>query len=118
MTQAEIQEAVAGHHARNMELLRQLQEREVSFDEWRTIEHHFWAPSHREAALLARALYSKGHLVITICPTDMHDGTKCWNVETERQESVLQATRGDVIEEFVRMADSLNAVYDGWGTSI
>jgi len=118
MTEAEIQESIKEHDARNVELLQSIKEKNVTMDEVRAIEHHFWAADQRNAAALAKELYKKGSLVLVISPVDHEDGSKWWNVEAEIRQSIKEAAKSDLVSELVRLAARFDAIYDGWGTSV
>jgi regulator of RNase E activity RraB len=118
MTETEILENTAGHRARNAELLRALRDRGLSLDQPRAVEHHFWADKQEDAALLAKELYKKGYLILSISPTDLGDGPKSWNVEAGVQQSPEIAASPELGAELVRLAAGLGCVYDGWGTSV
>jgi hypothetical protein len=81
MTGNEINGILRGHENRNEELLRTLQTKGVALDKGRSVEHHFWANSQREAARLARKLYERGFLVLAISPVSTEADSKLWDVE-------------------------------------
>jgi len=118
MTENEIKGILRGHDDRNEELLRTLQTKGVALDKGRSVEHHFWANSQREAAMLAKQLYDRGFLVLAISTVGTEDGSKLWNVEAEVEQAPSVAASRDMSEELTRLAAQFDAVYDGWGTSI
>jgi regulator of RNase E activity RraB len=118
MTEAEIKGIVKGHEERNSELLRTLATRGVSLDDPRSIQHHFWVNTQREASLLARKLYDRHFLVSTISPVKTEDGSTFWNVEAEVEQAASVAASSDTVDELTRLAASFEAIYDGWGTSV
>ncbi len=118
MTEDEIQESIKGHDVRNAELLRSIKEKKVATDEIRSIEHHFWSRSQPNASLLAKELYTRGYLLLVICPVDQEDGSKWWNVEAEVRQTIKDAASSDLVSELVTLAARFDALYDGWGTSV
>jgi len=118
MTEREIRESISGHDARNAELRRTIRAKGVALDEQRSVEHHFWAPNQTNAAELARELYNHGYLVLAISPTELEDGSVCWNVEAETKRTPEEAASHETSEELVRLAAQFNGSYDGWGTSL
>jgi regulator of RNase E activity RraB len=118
MTESEIRAIIRGHEKRNAELLRSLRLKGVALNEARPVEHHFWANSQGDAALLARELYDRGYLVLAISPVTTVDGAGMWNVEAGVEQTPSVAASRDVTEELSRLAARSDSVYDGWGTSI
>ena len=118
MTENEIKGIIRGHEERNQELLRTLQSKGVAIDEARSVEHHFWANSQREAAMLAKELYDRGFLILAIFPVDLEDGAKLWDVEAGLTQSAAAAASQQVSEDLTRLAAGFEATYDGWGTSV
>ena len=118
MKESEINAIVKGNQERNQELLRTLVTKGVTLDEQRSIEHHFWANSQREAALLGKELYTRGFLVFAISPVNTDDGSTVWNVEAAIEQSPSSAASRQVTEELTRVAANFDAIYDGWGTSV
>jgi regulator of RNase E activity RraB len=90
----------------------------VALDERRSIEHHFWASSQREAALLGKELYDHGFLVLVISPVNTEDGSIVWNVEAAVEQTPSLAGSRQVSQELTRLGAQFDAVYDGLGTSI
>lgn len=118
MKETEIQGILKGHADRYAELLRTLFTKGVSLDQERSVEHHFWANSQREAVLLAKELYDRGYLVLTISPVNTEDDSTTWNVEAGIEQSPAIAASQPLSENLTRLAAQFEAVYDGWGTSI
>jgi regulator of RNase E activity RraB len=111
--------AVLGHAARNAELLANLKSRGVNVGDPRSIEHHFWSKSQRDAALLANELYKRGFLLLVLAPATPKEGSDLkWNVEAGIRDSAENAASDDVARELVQLAASFNSRYDGWGTSV
>jgi regulator of RNase E activity RraB len=85
----------------------------------RSIEHHFWAKTQRDAALLANELYKRGYLLLVLAPAARReDSVYTWNVEAGFRQSAEDAGSDDVSRELVLLAGSFNSRYDGWGTTI
>ena len=118
MTENEISGILRGHESRNEELLRTLSTKGVALDKGRSVEHHFWANSQKEAAMLAKKLYERGFLVLAISPVSTEDESKLWNVEAGVEQAPTVAASREISEELTRLAAQFDAVYDGWGTSI
>ena len=119
MTNSEVNTAVRGHVARGVELLGALRRRGVNLVELRSIEHHFWAKSQRDAALLAHALYKRDFLILVIAPASPREGSEyTWNVEAGIRDNIEHAAGEEVAKELVNLAVSFNSRYDGWGASV
>ena len=112
-----IRESLRGHEARNAKLLDDLKAKHADLATSRSIDHHFWAPDQRSAALLAKSLYDRGYLVLMISPAETKDG-QLWNVEAGFKRSLVAAASAGVTEELVTLAAQFDAEYDGWGSSI
>jgi regulator of RNase E activity RraB len=112
----EIAASVRANGTRNEALLVRFTEHGVSADDLLDAEVHFWAPSQRSAALLARELYSRGYLVLVLKPAAKGDGL--WNLEAGRKTRLLDMISATVTEDLVRTAAKFEATYDGWGASI
>ncbi len=110
---------VRGHSLRNDELVRSLEVRGVDLKTPRSIEHHFWSKTQRDAALLANDLYKRGFMLLVLAPAARKDGSDYkWNVEAGVKDSVEHAVREDVVRDIVELATSRNSRYDGWGTTV
>ena len=108
-----------GHEARNAELVTQLKSRGVDLQGTRSIEHHFWSKTQRDAALLAHELYRRGFLILVLAPAAPREGSEyTWNVEAGLKDSIERTTSGEVARELVSLAASFNSKYDGWGTAV
>ena len=118
LTETEIQNSIAGHAKRNAMLLENLKRKGVRLDDRHSVEHHFYAKDQQSAALLASELYGRGYLVLVICPSDMKEGPKLWNIEVGINRTINQAADPALTEELVRLAARFDATYDGWGTSV
>lgn len=117
MDEDQIQEAIAGHQARNLSLKQLLVERGVDLKEPRPIECHFYSRSERDAQALAEALRSRGFEILvnqkSVGPT-----SDLWNIEAAIVQSVDLTTRREFIDELVRLANTYDSEHDGWGTSV
>ena len=112
-------ETVNGHSARNADLVRKLKDRGVDLETPRSIEHHFWSKTQRDAALLSNDLYKRGFLLLVLAPAARKEGSEyTWNVEAGFKETVQHAASDDVVRDLVDLAARFNSRYDGWGTSI
>lgn len=118
MKETEIKAIIQDHAVRNRALLDVIKSKGASTSEIRPIDHHFWANSQNEAALLAQKLYQQGFLISEIAPVTTTDNSELWNVEATLQHSPSEAAEHDTVERLTRLAAEFNAVYDGWGTSI
>src|SRR5688572_30173505 len=109
MNETEINEIVKGNQERNRELLNTLVNKGVTLDESRTIEHHFWANSQSEAALLAKELYNRGFLVLAISPIKTNNDSIVWNLEAAIEQAPSSAVSRQVTEELTRLAAGFDA---------
>ena len=116
MTESEISEIINGHVSRNERLLETLIDKGVSIAEPRSIDHHFYAKTHEDAVVLGKELYDQGFVLSVIALAA--DGSNVWNVEATTQQSPGEAASMIVVERLTRLAANLNALYDGWGTSV
>jgi regulator of RNase E activity RraB len=108
-----------GHAARNAELLEMLRNRAVDLKAHRSIEHHFWSKSQRDAALLANELYRRGFLLLILARAAPREGSDyTWNVEAGFRDTIEHAASDAVARDLVDLATAFNSRYDGWGTSV
>jgi regulator of RNase E activity RraB len=111
--------ATHGHAVRNAALLANLTSRGVDLAAPRSVEHHFWSRTQRDAALLAHELYKRGYLLLVLAPAAHREGSEYeWNVEAGAKQSAAVAGSDATAQELVDLAMSLNSRYDGWGTAI
>jgi hypothetical protein len=111
--------AFHGHVARNAELLSRLKSREVDVKISRSIEHHFWSKSQRDAALLSNELYKRGFLLLVLAPAAPKEGSEfTWNVEAGVKDSIEHAASDEVARELLELAAAFHSRYDGWGSSV
>ncbi len=116
---SEANATLKGHLARNAELVNTLAKRGVDLASPRSIEHHFWAESHRSGVDLAHQLYRQGLLVLALAPVKTDDQTRdLWNVEAEARQSINEAASEKTAASLVELAARLNCIYDGWGTRV
>jgi hypothetical protein len=118
LPEEQILDIVHGHEARNAELKRDLAAKSVPLDEARPVDHHFWAPTQRDAAYLARELYSAGFLVTCLSPPQPNSAERDWNVEIAARQSPEDAASLRTADWFTRLAAQFDSVYDGWGTTV
>ena len=111
-------DALEGHMKRNAALVKELHDRGADLTVPRSVEHHFWAKSQRDAAMFARELYSKGFLILVLARAQTSDPTYSWNIEAGSQETIENVVSRSRCDELVRLAERWNARYDGWGTRI
>lgn len=112
----QILDIVRGHEARNAELKRVLAAKSLPLDEVRPVDHHFWAPTQRDAAYLAKELYSAGFLVTCLSPPEPSSSEQDWNIEIATRQSPEDAASPKTADWFTRLAAQFDSVYDGWGT--
>ncbi len=118
MSEKEIIESILGHDARNTELLKSLDKKGLDLYKERSIEHHFWAWSQRDAVILAKELYDLGYLLLMLAPAEIEDDHSRWNIEARIHTSPAHAANHDLSEKLVRLSAKHNCVYDGWGARI
>lgn len=116
--EADIQESVKGHEARNAQLLRTLRSKGMVLSERHPAEHHFWAYSREMAEALADELRKRGYIGPTIGSHKFDDGSNLWSVEASFEQTLEEAASRGTTEELVRLAARFDALYDGWGVSI
>jgi regulator of RNase E activity RraB len=117
MTEVEIQECIAGHERRNVELRNVMIARGVDLSAKRPIECHFWASKHRDGVELAKSLYDQGYSIL-ILARHANTENELWNIEAEIKSSIEEALGFQFTSALVRLANFHSAKYDGWGTSI
>lgn len=111
--------ALQGHAARNAELVTKLRNRGVDLQMPRSVEHHFWSKTQRDAAMLSNELYRRGFLLLVLAPAaSREDSEYTWNVEAGFRDTIAHAASDDVARDLVDLAMSFNSRYDGWGTSV
>jgi len=118
LNETQIDEAIAGHEARNTALRRVFIEKGVDFGEPRSIECHFWTWSAEDATGLAAALITRGFRILAQGPATSPSDPSLWNVEAGIQQSIELTLRREFTDELVRVAAVHSGRYDGWGTSI
>ena len=113
-----IEETISGHEARNASLRQVFLEKNVDLTEPRKIECHFWTWSRNDAAELAESLKSRGFEILTQRPVAIAGDSSRWNLEAAVRQSIDLTMRREFTDEFVRLADFHNGLYDGWGTCV
>jgi regulator of RNase E activity RraB len=116
MDEKYIQENIAGHNARNKELLKQISERGVDLDTPRPIDILFWVADEQNANSLVETLAKNGLGDFYSVPPD--DETETWIVEGQVLISPRSVCQEQFTEKLVRLAAAYSGDYDGWGTSI
>jgi hypothetical protein len=103
MPKRQIREIIAGHEARNSELLAIFMKKNVDLDVKRQIDLHFWVTDKRNAEALKKSLERKGFLIQRLVDT----GNKAdfpWNLEAGGFQSISQT----IATEFT------SDLADGW----
>ena len=113
-----IRDAIHGHRNRNLALRAQFEERGVDLDQPRSVDFHFWAPTQRDAAVLARSLYKKGFLIHLRAPAPAENEPDRWSIDGGVKIPLTQALSERLTEELIKLASDEEATFDGWGTSI
>lgn len=114
----EIVLAIEGHNRRNLALKDNLVQKGIVLDDPRAVELHFWSAEQRNAALLARALYQAGFLVLVLAPNEQENGSILWNIEAGLKEPISKVISSEFTERMVRLAAEFSSDFDGWGTSV
>ncbi len=108
---------LAAHERRNEELCQALADRGIDLEEARAVELHFWSAEQHDAALLAKALYGLGFLVLVIAPENSESMSR-WNVEAGLREPVTLIASNEFTTRLIELALEHASEYDGWGTSV
>jgi hypothetical protein len=117
MPERHIREVIAGHEARNSELLAIFMKKNVDLDVKRQIDLHFWVTDKSNAEALKKSLERKGFSIQRLVDT----GNKTdfpWNLEAGLFQSISQIVATEFTSDLARSANEYSAIYDGWGTSI
>jgi len=118
VTEAEVEESILGHEARNASLRRLFVEKKVALDEARLIECSFWTWSENDATELAEALTQRGFRILARRPAAVPDNPPRWNLEAAITQSIELTLGREFTEDLVRLANLHSASYDGWATSV
>ncbi len=113
-----IEEIISNHEARDASLCRVFLEKNIDLTDARIIECHFWTWSREDAAKLGEALKSRGFEILVQRPAAIAGDPDRWNVEAAVRQSINLTMRREFIDELVRLADSHDGLYDGWGTRV
>lgn len=113
-----IKEIISSHEIRDASLRRVFMEKKVDLTDNRIIECHFWIWSQENAVRLGKALKNRGFEILIQRPASIAGDPNRWNLEASVRQSINLTMRREFIEELVRLADSHDGLYDGWGTSI
>jgi hypothetical protein len=116
--QKTVEEIGSGHEARNASLRDVFLEKKIDLRESRKIECHFWIWSAKDAADLGESLKSRGFEILLQRPAAIAGDPGRWNLEAAVRQSINLTMRREFTHDLVRLADSHNGLYDGWGTSI
>lgn len=114
----DISRSIEGHKRRNLDLRDNLVQKGIALDEPRAVELHFWSAEQRDAALLARALYQSGFLILVLAPNEQENGSIRWNIEAGLKEPISRMISSDFTERMVLLAEEHSSEFDGWGTSV
>lgn len=117
ITSEEIQRFIEVHNRRNLDYRDKLIERGIWLDDPRSVELHFWADEQTGAALLAKALYQSGFLILMLAPSDQDDGNVRWSIQTGIKVPISRILSQEFTETMVRLAAEYSAEFDGWGAS-
>lgn len=116
LSNSELTAVVEEHAARNELLVAELHSRGVDSKTPRSVELHFWAPDQRSAALLGKALYDRGYLLLSLNRASEASAGLTWNVEAGITLSVERIVDRELTRELVELAANYSCQYDGWGT--
>ena len=114
----DIARSIEGHNHHNLALRDDLLQKGIVLDDPRAVELHFWSAEQRDAALLAKALYHSGFLILVLAPNEQEDGRVLWNVEAGLKEPVSKVISSEFTERMVRLAAEHSSEFDGWGTNV
>src|SRR5258706_5895672 len=114
----DIARSIEGHNRRNLALRDSLHQKGILLDDPRAVELHFWSTEQRDAALLARALYQSGFLILVLSPSEQENGSVLWNVEAGLKETISKGISSEFTEKMVRLAAGQSSEVDGWGTRV
>ncbi|HEY3098034.1 MAG TPA: ribonuclease E inhibitor RraB [Methylomirabilota bacterium] len=117
---APIAEQVTGLAARSAEFLAILRDRGLDLNAPRQIDLHFVANTERSAKDLMRSLRSEfPGSKLELSRSDPADSMRPpWRVTCVVQAPVSAIVQPPAIEHRVRVATSVGAVHDGWGTAV
>jgi hypothetical protein len=109
-----LEDVVAGHIARNLELCKVLESKGVDLAVARFLDLHFWADDELAAHRLAAALRERGYAEVTLGPTE----AEFWNVEAEIEAPVVDVVETGFVEQLAQLARDNRGEFDGWGTEV
>lgn len=113
-----IEEMISAHQVRDASLRGVFLEKKIDLTEPRIIECHFWAWDKENVSQLANALKMRGFEILIQRPAAIANDPNRWNLEAAIRQSIDLTMRREFIDELVRLADSNDGIYDGWGTRI
>jgi len=116
MDHEKLQQSVRAHEGRNAALRRVFLEKNIDTRAIRDIDLHFWAWGQADATALAESLGRLGFQVPTPQRFPKQDDPNLWNVEARVRQSIDLTMRPELISDLIKLADSHDAVFDGWGT--
>jgi len=116
VTQKDIEEAIRGHRARNVELLKTVAESGVDLQEPRSIDCFFWSGTEEGARSLAMELSREGYRQVAISPPN--ERTDLWSVQGQTTTTPAAISDPVTVAELVEMAARHSSDFDGWGTEI
>jgi hypothetical protein len=114
----EIEKCILAHLARNVKLLEVLSKKGVDLREPRGIDCYFWSLTETSADSLCERLSSRGFNITAKDGADPDQEDGKWNVEAQIRQSIDLTVRKEFVDEMVRLADSSDSIFDGWGASI
>lgn len=113
-----LQDRIEGHNLRNRKLVQVFKSRNVSLDEARSIELHFWADRQSNAVRLGHELYKKGFVILVLKPEDTIEDAGRWNIEAGVKATISSVISESFTKDLVNLAAEAGGEYDGWGTSV
>ncbi len=118
MTEDDLKTALDAHQMRNESLVSELRTKKIDLERPRSVELNFWAPNQQSAALLGKALYERGYLILVLAPAKQAQEGRQWNVEVGANLSVNRVVSPEMTRELIELASRQSSEYDGWGTTV
>jgi hypothetical protein len=108
--------SVAGHEARNRELVARLLAMGESLTDVRACDLFFYAPTRDMASALAQDLQQLGVVTLTVMQSE--SGPRAWSVQGVLETSVQHVASAPFTVELLHVATRHGSEYDGWGTQL